>query len=203
MNTKQRIIKEALVLFSQHGYDAVSVAQIGEAVGIKAPSLYKHYKSKQEIFQAIVVEMSQRYNEQMRIMMLNGVDPNADIKTYIGADVEQLLVMGKALFHFYLHDEVLSQFRKMLSMERFHNTELAALFHKHYFEDPIAYQSQIFAYFIQNGTMKNENPEIIALHFYTPLFTLLMFCDTDMSKEEKIIAMLEEHVRQFHRLYVL
>ena len=47
MNTKQKILLESLRLFSQRGYDAVSVEQIAAAVGIKAPSLYKHYKSKQ------------------------------------------------------------------------------------------------------------------------------------------------------------
>ena len=50
MHTKQRILLEALRLFSRKGYDAVSVEQIADAVGVKAPSLYKHYKSKQDIF---------------------------------------------------------------------------------------------------------------------------------------------------------
>ena len=54
-DTKQRILDEALWLFSQSGYDAVSVERIASAVGIKAPSLYKHFKSKQEIFDAIAV----------------------------------------------------------------------------------------------------------------------------------------------------
>lgn len=49
-DTKQRILDEALRLFSQSGYDAVSVERIASAVGIKVPSLYKHFKSKQEIF---------------------------------------------------------------------------------------------------------------------------------------------------------
>ena len=39
-NTKERILLEALKLFSNEGYEAVSVEQIAAAVGIKAPSLY-------------------------------------------------------------------------------------------------------------------------------------------------------------------
>ena len=39
-DTKKRIMEEALRLFSENGYDAVSVEQIAQAVGIKAPSLY-------------------------------------------------------------------------------------------------------------------------------------------------------------------
>ncbi|MGN0354257.1 MAG: TetR/AcrR family transcriptional regulator [Muricoprocola sp.] len=61
MNTKQKILLESLRLFSQRGYDAVSVEQIAVAVGIKAPSLYKHYKSKKDIFHAIFEETARRY----------------------------------------------------------------------------------------------------------------------------------------------
>ncbi|MCR4717345.1 MAG: TetR/AcrR family transcriptional regulator, partial [Lachnospiraceae bacterium] len=54
MNTKQRILDEALTLFSEKGYANVFVNDIAERVGIKAPSLYKHYKNKQAIFDAII-----------------------------------------------------------------------------------------------------------------------------------------------------
>ena len=60
--TKQKILTEALKLFSQNGYEAVSVEQIANAVGIKAPSLYKHYKGKRDIFDHIL----QRMNEYSR-----------------------------------------------------------------------------------------------------------------------------------------
>ena len=53
-DTKQRILKKSLELFSTKGYDAVSVGEIAKAVGIKAPSLYNHFPSKQAIFDAIV-----------------------------------------------------------------------------------------------------------------------------------------------------
>ena len=47
MKTKELILDAALKLFAKKGYEAVSVAEIADAVGVKAPSLYKHYKSKQ------------------------------------------------------------------------------------------------------------------------------------------------------------
>ena len=58
-DTKQRILDKALELFSTYGYDSVSVGQIAEAVGIRAPSLYNHYPSKQAIFDAIVGDMGE------------------------------------------------------------------------------------------------------------------------------------------------
>ena len=61
--TKQRILTEAVKLFSKEGYEAVSVDQIAKAVGIKAPSLYKHYKSKRDIFDSILRFMEQQDEE--------------------------------------------------------------------------------------------------------------------------------------------
>lgn len=46
MTTKEKILKQALCLFAEKGYNALYVGEIASAVGIKAPSLYKHFKSK-------------------------------------------------------------------------------------------------------------------------------------------------------------
>ena len=71
MNTKKRILDEALTLFSEKGYANVFVTDIAKAVGIKAPSLYKHYKSKQDIFNTILDEMKNRYDMQASMLNMN------------------------------------------------------------------------------------------------------------------------------------
>lgn len=78
MDTKKRILDEALALFSENGYGNVYVGQIADAVGIKAPSLYKHYKSKRDIFNAILTEMKSNYDRQAELLKMNGSDPSAD-----------------------------------------------------------------------------------------------------------------------------
>ena len=91
VDTKHKILLEALRLFSQRGYDAVSVEQIAAAVGIKAPSLYKHYKSKQEIFDAIFEMIS----------------------------ADHLVQKVRSLIEYSLHDEYVSRFRRMMTIEQF------------------------------------------------------------------------------------
>ena len=53
IGTKERIINAAIVLFSDKGYSKVSVRDIAEEVGIKAASLYSHFKSKEEILHTL------------------------------------------------------------------------------------------------------------------------------------------------------
>ena len=77
MNTKERILDEALTLFSEKGYANVYVNDIAERVGIKAPSLYKHYKNKQAIFDAILDVMYTRFKETAGSLNIAGDDAGA------------------------------------------------------------------------------------------------------------------------------
>ncbi len=62
-------------LFSEYGYDSVSVGQIAQAVGIKAPSLYNHFPGKQAIFDAIVESTAARYAEGTDRLSVHVTDP--------------------------------------------------------------------------------------------------------------------------------
>ena len=63
MQTKEKILNAALSLFAENGYDGTSVEQIAELVGIKAPSLYKHFKGKEDILNALIDIAEERYEE--------------------------------------------------------------------------------------------------------------------------------------------
>ena len=63
MSTKEKILDAALTLFAENGYDGTSVEQIASIVGIKAPSLYKHYKGKEDILNALIDSAEARYEE--------------------------------------------------------------------------------------------------------------------------------------------
>ena len=67
MSTKEKILDAALTLFAENGYDGTSVEQIANIVGIKAPSLYKHYKGKEDILNALIDSAEARYEERMTI----------------------------------------------------------------------------------------------------------------------------------------
>lgn len=201
MNTKKRILDEALTLFSEKGYANVFVAEIAEAVGIKAPSLYKHYKSKQDIFNAILDEMKSNYNKRTDSLNMNGNNATADAEIFSDVSEDELVKMGVGLFMYFLHDEYAQKFRKMLTIEQFHNKELAELFTKQYADDPLSYQSAMFAMLCENGLLKEQNPNVMALQFYAPIFMLLTMCDREPQREMELTALLEQHIRQFSRIY--
>ena len=63
-NRKEEILIVALHLFARDGYEAVSVSQIAGELGMTKGALYRHYKSKRDIFDCIVQRMEQQDGEQ-------------------------------------------------------------------------------------------------------------------------------------------
>ena len=201
MDTKQRILDEALTLFSEKGYANVFVGDIAERVGIKAPSLYKHYKNKRAIFDAIIELMNSRFAEQAKALNINGTDAAADSKIYQDMSEDNLLVLGRQMFLYYLHDDYNKRFRKMLTIEQFNSKELADIYTKLYVDDPLSYQSMLLGMVAQAGLLHTDNVEIMTLHFYAPIYYLLTICDRDPSREEQALKTLDAHIIQFDRLY--
>ena len=201
MDTKKKILDVALTLFSEKGYGNVYVGQIAEGVGIKAPSLYKHYKSKKDIFEAILEEMRNRYNKEASRLNMTGNDFLIDSKLYNNISEDELVKMGIGLFSFFLHDEYECKFRKMLTIEQFSNEELAELFSNQYFNEPIKYQTGLLKLLIMQGCMKNEDASVMALQFFAPIYLLMTVCDREPQREVEALQILEKHIRQFNRMY--
>lgn len=201
MNTKKKIIEEALILFSEKGYSDVYVNDIAKAVGIKAPSLYKHFKNKQAIFYAILEELREDYTKQAANIGIHGNNANVDAGIYADVTEEAFIEMGKKLFLYFLHDDRMRLFRKLLTIEQFRDSELADLYSKQYYNDPLSYQGELFKIFISTGKFKRADPLVLALQFYAPIYTLLTVCDRQPEREQEALYMIEEHIRQFNINY--
>jgi hypothetical protein len=200
-STKQRILAEALTLFSEKGYGPVTVAEIANAVGVSAPALYKHYKSKQDIFDAIVVEMKAGYERQTATMLMNGVDAKKDLSLFTDISEEKLIGMNISLFLYFVHDDNARKFRKMLTIEQYGNKELAAQYKKQYIDNPLDYHTAIFELLSGTDITISEDSEIMALQYYAPVFLLINLCDCHPEQEPEAIQILKRHVKQFNRIY--
>ena len=201
MDTKHKILDEALTLFSEKGFANVFVNDIAERVGIKAPSLYKHYKSKQAIFDAIIDEMNHRFEQQARALNINGINPAVDAEVYKNMDEDHLVKLGTDLFMYYLHDSYTKRFRKMLTIEQFQDKALAKVYTKQYFDMPLSYQGMLLGLLVSQGLLVTENVPVMTLHFYAPIYMLLTICDREPKREQEAIKLMEEHIRQFNKLY--
>lgn len=71
MDRKEEIIQATLMLASKNGIDNVSMSQIATQLGIKKPSLYNHFHSKDEIVKAMYGYLRMQAKEKLKIMDLD------------------------------------------------------------------------------------------------------------------------------------
>ena len=200
MTTKEKILITSLRLFSEKGYNGVSMREIASAVGIKGASIYSHYKGKQDIFEGIFEELEKRYEKQameLKIPKEPGIEASNFFK---GLDEENLLTMSKSLFDVFVKDEFIVMFRKLLVSEQ-HKNEMAAKFLKSYYlESPIEYQTHIFEKMQQMGAFEGYDSSVMALHFYSPIYYLI--CTYDLGADyNECVTKLREHVISFCKIY--
>jgi AcrR family transcriptional regulator len=69
LRSNDRILKKALELFSEKGYDATSVREICEAAGITKPTLYHFYGSKEGVYRAIVEGALERLRADLALAL--------------------------------------------------------------------------------------------------------------------------------------
>lgn len=199
-NTKREILNAALDLFSVHGYEATSTAQIADAVGIRKASLYSHFSSKQEILDELIKVTLDGYNKHSVFAKSDWSDRTFTKNiSDITPDTALQMVLGHV--NYILHDPQISKSRRMLTIEQFQNTTLKALQTKQNYTDVMRYFTGLMSFLIERGKLKNNNPEIMAAQFCLPISVWINLCDREPERENEITGLIERHIRLFFNLY--
>lgn len=184
-DTRQRIIEEALHLFASNGYDAVSVSQIAQAVGIKAPSLYKHFPSKRAIFDAIVEHMRQLDAEHAKQAEVPGMDEE-DAESEIDApEPAKLRAFMVDRFRYWTEDGLAHDYRRMLTLEQYKSSENMAMYQKVLGSGPVAYIEDMLGAMLDEGLLRGDDPKRMAIELYAPFFLLVSAADAVESKNAR------------------
>ena len=199
-NTKQEILEASLELFSVQGFEATSISQIAGAVGIRKASLYSHFESKQAILDAIVKDVLEQY-EKHSIFAGGGWERSSAAKNNqtMTSDTAAEMIMGQ--IRYILHDPHIRKARKMLVMEQFQNPELAKLQTKQNYTDVMHYFTGLIRQMIQQGSLKEDDPEIMAAQLCLPVSAWINLCDREPDREAEVLQLVSRHIQQFFRLY--
>lgn len=200
MTTRKKIIYETLRLFSERGYDGVSMREIVAAVGIKGASIYNHFKGKEMIFQEIFIEMTKRYDDFAKTMYIPIKEGVGTINHYLHIEEEQLFQTADGLFSFFTQDEFAVRFRKMIISEQYKFDLAATYLEDYYMEAPIRFQTEIFKGLQEQGGFTGYDPEVMALHFYSPIYFMLNKYDLE-GNYDWCVEQLKKYVHWFCELY--
>lgn len=183
MTTKESILYESLKLFSTNGYEAVSTRMIARAVNASDTVIYKHFASKQEIFDTIVKICHEKFETKRNEVCLDAIS------------WEEMEKICLDRYEFLTNDEWIVLFKNVLLIEQFKNSEMAKIYKEIFIDYPINVMAEHFKKLINRGYMKNGDPKVYAIELYAPFF--LYSSVTEISEE--IRNALKEHVAGFRR----
>ncbi|MCI6977382.1 MAG: TetR/AcrR family transcriptional regulator [Lachnospiraceae bacterium] len=201
VSTKEKFVIEALRLFSEKGYEAVSVAEIAGAVGCSAPALYKHYKSKKQLLEAVIEASNKGFEAQMEAMHFDFDSNGKDREAFIDMTEEDEIKRLQDMVSYTIHNWFSQAFRKLCTVEQFHMKELSEAYDLRYVDFPINQYEKIFELWIESGKMKPGNARAMAALYVGYPMLVIGICDRDPQKEEECMKKIEEHIREFNKQF--
>ena len=191
-STRDKILDAALTLFSEKGYDGVGVDLIGENAGIKGPSLYRHFKGKEDILNSLIEKVGAYY--ELNFGSENHIDR-------IPESVEELLTFSMERIRFTMHDVKLQKTRRILVMEQFRNPRIAELTSKHHMDGLQGMFQKIFEAMMKKKILKMDDAGTMALEFVAPVSLLIHTYDRQPEREAEVMEKIKKHFEHFAKMY--
>ena len=191
-DTKERILEAALEMFSQNGYAGTNIRELSASLGLVKSGVYKHYESKEAIWNALLDEMIAYYGEHFGSP--EHLPPVPD-------SPEGLVDMTMRMVNFTVHDERIIMTRKVLTLEQFRDGRARELATKHFLTGLTEMFTQVFTGMMDKGLLRRDDPAMLAFAYTTPISALIHLCDREPEKTEAVLAKVESFSRHFIRVY--
>ena len=193
MSTKDKILDAALTLFAENGYNGTSVEQIAKAVGIKAPSLYKHYKGKEDILNALIDSAEVRYEEMFGSERNIGKIPESR---------EEFIEMTMGRISFTMRDPIIRKTRMFLVQEQFRDERTSEVTTRHQLDGIQGMFARILKGMMGKGLVKEDDPTLLSAELTAPAVLQIARSDRQPQCEEDALESIEKHLQHFCDVYM-
>ena len=191
-DTKARILAAALELFSKNGYAGTNIRELTASLGLGKSSMYRHFNSKEEIWNTLLDEMIAYYTS--RFGSPEHLPP-------VPESPEELIGMTMRMVDFTVHDEKIVMTRKVLAMEQFRDDRARELASRHFLTGLTAMFTPIFSGMMDKGLLRRDDPEMLAFAYTAPISALIHLCDREPEKTPEALAGIEAFCRHFIKTY--
>lgn len=191
-DTREKILYAALEVFSRNGYEGTNLKDIADSVGVVKSALYRHFGSKEEIWNAVLEMMIAYYKARFG---------SADRLPGIPRSTEELYEMTMRMVDFTVHDADIIRMRKLLLTEQFRSERIRLLASTYFLYGTESIFSKVFAGMMENGSLKKGDPDLLALAYTTPITSLIHLCDREPDREQEALSRIRQLVRLFISTY--
>lgn len=191
-DTKEKILDKALEMFSKHGYHGTNMRELAAALGLTKAALYKHYKSKEEIWNCMLDNIEQYYSRNFG--SVENLPP-------IPESVNDFIALTMRMVDFTISDARIVSVRKMLVTEQFHDERARTLATRHFNTGVEEMFTEIFKRLMLGRIIRDNDPNILAFSYTAPISELIMLCDREPEKKDEIIEKIRCFVIHFMNEY--
>ena len=197
-NTKEKILSESLRLFSTLGYNAVGVEMIAAAVKVTPPSLYKHFKGKQEILEELIELSDKKYVEH-----LFRIDDFTE-EEFKKFSLDKFIEVTLSHVNNVLHDDIIRSVRKLCTIEQFRNERLRLMhLHNTYMQNEENSYTLLMNLFKARKLEVDPDADVhhLAKLFILPIIATVDRCYCEPEYEKEGIEFIKAHVRYVWNKY--
>lgn len=191
-NTKERLMEAAIELFSTKGYHATSVDEIAQSIGLKGPNLYKYFKGKEDLMDAIMDRADKEYTAGM-VIRTKDADSVHSVKTLKAITLKSI--------DFTINNEMIRRIRSILAIEQFRDKKFAQRTTKYQLSDLMTVHTGLFRRLMKEGVMITGDPKVCALEYCAPITLLIQLSDRDPEQKEYAMKMIKKHIDMFLQKY--
>ena len=190
--TKERILTAALEMFSQNGYAGTNIRELTASLGLVKSSLYRHFESKEEIWNTLLDEMTVYYED--RFGSPEHLPP-------VPETLEDLVSVTKRMAEITIRDEKIVMTRKLLTIEQFRDDRARDLATKHFLTGLTDMFTHIFSEMMDRGLLRRDDSGMLAFAYTAPITALIHLCDREPEKTEEALERIEAFSRHFVKIY--
>ena len=191
-DTKERILAAALEMFSERGFAGTNIRELSASLGMGKSSLYRHFESKEDIWNALLDEMIAYYGERFG---------SSEHLPPVPESTEGLVQMTMQMANFTIHDEKIVKTRKLLSIEQYRDERARGLATKHFLTGLTDMFTPIFAAMMDRGLLRRDDSRMLAFAYTAPISALIHLCDREPDRTEDAMAQIEAFSRHFIKTY--
>ena len=191
-DTKERILAAALEMFSKNGYAGTNIRELSASLGLVKSGVYKHYESKEAIWNALLDEMIAYYADHFG---------SAEHLPPVPDSLEEFVQMTMHMVNITVHDEKIIMTRKVLTLEQYRDARACELATKHFLTGLTEMFTHIFTGMMEKGLLRKDDPEMLAFAYTAPISALIHLCDREPEKTADAIKKIEAFSRHFTATY--
>ncbi|EKQ50680.1 MAG: transcriptional regulator [Methanobacterium sp. Maddingley MBC34] len=157
--TKEKIFDASVDLFSEKGFNDVTVREIAKEAGIREGSIYNHYKNKEAILDAII--------DYFKSEITQNDLPEEESRKLMDQGPEVFFEDGAQMFMDRINIPQMEKIWRLVCIETYRNEKIREFFKKELLEEPLAGWENIFSIMIEKKMIKPVNPRTLAYEYWS------------------------------------